>query len=67
VRHPGAFAQQESMTAADMNAFLPTVLQAMEVHGKVYYLKYEMEPLALYYAKKLFAEKGLKRPRRGMK
>jgi len=50
------------LTAADMNDFLPGVLQAMEVHGNVYYLKYEMEPMALYYDKKLFAEKGLKPP-----
>jgi len=50
------------MTAADIQDFLPSVLQAMEVHGKIYYLKYEMEPMALYYDKKLFAEKGLKPP-----
>jgi len=50
------------LTPAHIKDFTPSALQAMTVGGKIYYLRYEMEPVALFYDKKLFAEKGLNPP-----
>lgn len=50
------------LTPAQIKDFTPSALQAMTVGGKIYYLRYEMEPVALFYDKNLFAEKGLKPP-----
>lgn len=50
------------LTPAQIKDFTPSALQAMTVGGKIYYLRYEMEPVALFYDKKLFADKGLNPP-----
>jgi multiple sugar transport system substrate-binding protein len=50
------------LTPADIADFAPNVLKAMKVNGKIYVLKYEMEPLALFYNKKLLDQKGIKPP-----
>lgn len=51
------------MTAGEINDFQPSALKAMEVNGKIVYLKNEVEPLLLYYDKQLFNEKGLTPPK----
>jgi len=52
----------EYLTADIISDFLPETIEAVTVGGEIYALPLEMEPVALFYNKAAFEEKGIAQP-----